>query len=210
MTILLLIRHGENDYVVKKRLAGRLPGVHLNDKGREQAQSLVPALSKAPIKAIYSSPLERAYETAQPLAEALGLEITIAPGLNEMNPGVFQGHTLKEVSRRKAWKSTLANPATVNFPEGENFGEAQQRAIDELQTIIAQHPEDVVACFTHADIVRLISVYYLQLPLEGFHRLSADTGSISVIMINKEGHAHILRLNQTLDFAWPEDKHPKS
>jgi broad specificity phosphatase PhoE len=205
MTILLLIRHGENDYV-GKRLAGRLPGVHLNERGRLQALALVPVLYRAPIKAIYSSPLERAVETAQPLAQALGLEITMAPGLHEMDSGKFAGRTIKSLARLKAWKNALANPATVSFPGGENFAQAQKRAIDELQAIVAAHPEDVVACFTHADVIRLVSAYYLQLPLEGFHRLSADTASITMIVIPKEGPAHILRLNQTVGFAWPQEK----
>ena len=70
MPLLLLIRHGENDYVKTGKLAGRLPEIHLNEKGQKQAQALAEALTQTPIKAVYSSPLERAMETAQPIAEA--------------------------------------------------------------------------------------------------------------------------------------------
>ena len=75
MPLLLLIRHGENDYVKTGKLAGRLPGVHLNEKGQKQAEALGQALSDVPIKAIYSSPLERAMETATPIANARKLRI---------------------------------------------------------------------------------------------------------------------------------------
>jgi probable phosphoglycerate mutase len=73
MPLVLLIRHAENEYVKKGRLAGRLPGVHLNENGRKQAQAVAERLAGAPIKAIYSSPLERAIETVEPLARALNL-----------------------------------------------------------------------------------------------------------------------------------------
>jgi broad specificity phosphatase PhoE len=66
MPIVLLVRHGENDYVQEGRLAGRLPGVRFNEKGRQQAAMLAEKLKDAPIKAIYSSPLERTMETAAP------------------------------------------------------------------------------------------------------------------------------------------------
>src|SRR3954452_18283038 len=102
MTTILLIRHGENN-MVGKRLAGRLPDVHLNDRGKQQAQQLAEALCKAPLKAIYSSPLERAVETAEPLAAELGLPVQIAPGLIELGYGDWQGKTLKQLSRLKLW-----------------------------------------------------------------------------------------------------------
>lgn len=84
MPLFLLVRHGENDYVKKNILAGRLPEVHLNEKGLSQAQAVAERLKSVPIKAVYSSPLERAMETAEPLAKALGLEIVQRPGLLEL------------------------------------------------------------------------------------------------------------------------------
>lgn len=85
MPVFLLIRHGENDYVKKGKLAGHLPGVHLNEKGRQQALALAERLKEAPIKAIYSSPLERAVETAAPLAQMLNLEVQIRERLMEVS-----------------------------------------------------------------------------------------------------------------------------
>ena len=91
VTNVLLIRHGENDWVGTDRLAGRTPGVHLNEKGRNQAQALADTLATQPIAAIYSSPLERCRETAQPTADALGLPVQIYEHVLEADYGEWQG-----------------------------------------------------------------------------------------------------------------------
>ena len=101
MPVILLIRHGENDYVKKQRLAGRMAGVHLNQNGQKQAQALAETLGRAPIKAIYSSPLERAMETAAPLAQALGLPVQPRPGLIEVR---------SEPNGAAALRTTLESP----------------------------------------------------------------------------------------------------
>ncbi|HKZ70989.1 MAG TPA: histidine phosphatase family protein, partial [Anaerolineales bacterium] len=87
MTQLLVIRHGENEYTRTGRLAGWTKGVHLNEAGQKQAQALAERLGKAPITATYSSPLERALETAVPLAKAKGLKVHIREGLGEVRYG---------------------------------------------------------------------------------------------------------------------------
>ena len=207
MPTLLLIRHGEND-TVGKRLAGRTAGVHLNSKGHEQAAALVPVLAKAPITAVYSSPLERAVETAQPLAAALGLEVQIRPGLIEIDYGTFRWKTIKQLHRMKLWKDVLGNPAIVCFPGGESFVEAQARVVAELEAIAALHSEeDLVVCFTHADIIRLATAYYLQMPLNAYSRLNANTTSITVIVRIKE-QIFVPHINQVAGFEikLPEKK----
>src|SRR6266542_5939766 len=95
MPLLLLIRHGENEYVKTGKMAGRLPGIHLNERGQKQAQALGEALKDVPIKAIYSSPLERAMETAEPIATSHKLEIVQEPGLRDANVGKWEGKSLK-------------------------------------------------------------------------------------------------------------------
>ena len=113
MPTFLLIRHGENEYVAKGRLAGRLPGVHLNENGKKQAEAVAKAFVKAPIKAIYSSPMERCMQTAEPLAAALGLEINASQGLIEVDFGSWQDKTLKQLQRRKLWKVVQSNPSRM-------------------------------------------------------------------------------------------------
>lgn len=199
MPTLLLIRHGEND-TVGKRLAGRTPGVHLNARGHEQAQALVPLLGKAPLKAIYSSPMERAVETAQPLAAALGLEVLVRPGLIEIDYGMMRWKTIKQLRRMKLWKDVLGNPAGVRFPGGESFVEAQARVAAELEAIVALHAEEeLVACFTHADVIRLAVAHYLQMPLNAYSRLNASTTSVTVLVRIKD-QVFIPHINQVAGF----------
>src|SRR5215510_2006608 len=95
MPLLLLIRHGENEFVKAGKLPGRLAGIHLNEKGQKQAQALSTALQDVPIKAVYSSPLERAMETAQPIAESHKLAIVQEPDLMDTDVGAWQGKSLK-------------------------------------------------------------------------------------------------------------------
>jgi probable phosphomutase (TIGR03848 family) len=206
MTTVLLIRHGENS-MVGKRLAGRLPDVHLNENGKKQAEELARVLCTAPIKAIYSSPLERAVETAQPLAQELGLPVNIAPGLIELEYGDWQGKTLKQLSRLKLWKVVQEKPSEMRFPNGESFVEVQQRAVAEVERIAAAHEEqDMVACFSHGDIIRLLSAHFLGMSLDLFQRVAANTASITVVHIDKKGRPHVAHMNQVLNLEFKQDK----
>jgi probable phosphoglycerate mutase len=198
----LLIRHGENDFV-GKRLAGHLPGVHLNEKGRQQAALIAQTLSKAPIKAIYSSPLERAVETATPLAQALNLPVGIRPGLIEIDFGRWQGKTGKQMRRLKLWKVVQENPSQMRFPGGESFAEAQQRLYQEIEAIKSTHEEnDLVACFSHNDAISLVVAYYLGLPLDNFQRLSIGTASMTVLFLGKNGPPHLGPISQAFEVSF--------
>jgi len=188
MPIFLLIRHGENEYVAKGRLAGRLPGVHLNQNGKKQADILANALSKTPIKAIYSSPMERCLETAQPLAAALGLEIIPHQGLIEVDFGNWQDKTLKQLRRRKLWKVVQGNPSRMQFPEGETFANAQQRIVQEMEALVQEHgPKDIIACFSHSDLIKLAISYYLGQPIDLFQRIMIFPASISTLHLGEIG-----------------------
>ena len=195
MPTLLLIRHGETDYVKKHRLAGRLPGVNLNDKGRQQALAIAEKLATAPLKAIYSSPLERALQTAEPLAQALGLPVIPCPGLIETDPGEWSGQSWKQLARTKAWHVIQSTPSRFRFPGSETFAGAQQRITQELEVLAGQHdPKDLVACFSHADPIRLAVAYFIGLPLDMFQRLAVSPGSISILHLG-ETSARLLALN---------------
>jgi probable phosphoglycerate mutase len=195
MPIILLIRHGENEYVKKGRLAGRLPGVSLNEKGRAQAEALGKALKTSPIKAVYSSPLERTMETAQPIAEARNLKVIPREGLLEINYGTWQDKTLKQLRRRVLWKVVQHNPSMAHFPDGESFATAQQRISNELQTLCNQHkPKDVIVCVSHSDIIKLAIAYYLGLPLDLFQRLMVMPASISTLHFGKTS-SRLINLN---------------
>jgi probable phosphoglycerate mutase len=202
MPLLLLIRHGENEYTKTHRLAGRLPGVHLNEFGQKQAQTLGEALGQVPIKAIYSSPLERAMETAAPIAKSAGLIIQKEKGLLETNVGDWQGKSLKRLSLNKHWKVVQNAPSRAQFPNGETFYECQTRIARTIDNILSKHKgQDIVACVFHSDPIKLAVAHYIGLPLDQFQRLGCDTGSVSALAIGEMG-AMLVKLNQRPPFEF--------
>ena len=104
MTTYLLIRHALCD-PVGQTITGRTPGVSLNPAGRQQAETLASRLAGLPIVAVYSSPLERALQTAQPIAERRGLSVQQLEGLNEIDFGEWTGKTLAELKPVSEWQS---------------------------------------------------------------------------------------------------------
>ena len=208
MPLLLLIRHGENQYVKTGKLAGRLPGVHLNERGQKQAQALSEALTDVPIKSIYSSPLERAMETAEPIAVTHKLTIHQESELMDTNVGRWQGKSLKVLRLTKAWKIVQSSPSRFRFPEGESFIDAQTRYIDALERIVQKHkPQDIIVVVFHADPIKLAVCHFLGMPLDHFQRLACDTGSLTALYIN-EATASLIKLNQRppFEFLKPEKK----
>jgi probable phosphoglycerate mutase len=202
MPLLLLIRHGENDYTKTNKLAGRLPKVHLNEQGQIQAKALGEALKGVPIKAVYSSPLERAMETAKPIAKSVGVKLKKEKGLLETDVGDWQGRSLKRLYLYKHWKVVQHAPSRAHFPNGESFYECQTRIVGTLDSILSQHKKkEIIACVFHADPIKLAVAHYLGLPLDQFQRLGCDTGSVSVLALGEMG-AHLMKLNQRppLDF----------
>jgi probable phosphomutase (TIGR03848 family) len=205
MPLILLIRHGENEYVSKGRLAGRLPAVHLNDKGRAQAAALAEALKQTPIKAVYSSPLERTMETAAPLAAARKLEVVPRDGLIEVDFGKWQDKTLKQLARQKLWKVVQSQPSQACFPEGETFAQAQLRIVEELTELCSLHKaKDIIACVGHSDMIKLAVAYFLGLPLDLFQRLHVQPASVSTLMFHPGGDVRLINLNH-IPYRLPEN-----
>jgi len=200
MPLLLFIRHGENDFTKKHKLAGYTPEVHLNERGQTQAQALADALKDVQIKAIYSSPLERAMETATPIAAARKLEVQVEAGLLETNVGKWQGRSLAALRLQKAWKVVQSAPSRAQFPEGETFYECQARIVTALDSISKKYKsQDIIACVFHADPIKLAVAHYIGLPLDHFQRLSCDTGSLTALYVGEAG-ANLLKLNQRPPF----------
>jgi broad specificity phosphatase PhoE len=207
MPTIYLIRHGENDYVKTGRLAGRLPGVHLNETGRQQAQAvadiLCQALPKEQVKAIYSSPLERAMETAEPISCAFGLQIIPRDGLIETHYGEWQNKSVKGLSRLKVWKRVQAAPSLFSFPGGESFGEAQNRIVSELKDLVERYEEkEIVLCVSHADPIKLAVAYFTGLPMDLFQRLQVSPASINGLYLD-QGVSRLLTLNYDLSLFTP-------
>ncbi|MFM8876147.1 MAG: histidine phosphatase family protein [Anaerolineae bacterium] len=201
MTLLLLIRHGENDFVKTGKMAGRIPGVHLNERGQKQAQALGEALRDVQIKAIYSSPLDRAMETSAPIAETHKLTIQQEPDLMDTDIGKWQGKSWKLLALKKEWKIVQNAPSRFRFPEGESFPECQLRIVNVLERLIQKHnkPQDIVAVVFHADPIKLAVAHFLGMPLDHFQRLGCDTGSLTAIHAGEAG-AHLVKMNHRPPF----------
>jgi probable phosphomutase (TIGR03848 family) len=192
---LILIRHAVNDWVGEK-LAGWTPGVHLNDEGRAQAAALARRLAEVPLTAIYSSPLERTLETAEPLAQAHGLAVHVREGLGEAQYGDWTGRTLKELRDEKLWPVVQVYPSGARFPAGESMREVQARIVAELDAIRDSHMGQTVAVVSHSDPIKMAVAYYTGLALDLFQRLTISPASVTAFAFTQFG-PRLLCMNYT-------------
>lgn len=196
MTTVLLIRHGTNDWV-KGRLAGWLPGVHLNDAGKEQAQTLAARLASFPLAAIYSSPLDRTVETAQYLAAPHKLAVQIVAEIGEVRYGDWEGGELKELSKHELWHGIQHYPSGTRFPGGgETLGEVQMRAVAAIDRLRDQHPKAIIALVSHADLLKLVIAYYIGMHIDLFQRLVINPASLTALSFQPMG-PRLLAFNET-------------
>ncbi len=195
MTTLLFIRHGNTDYA-GNRLVGWMPGIFLNESGQAQAQRLAERLANAGINAVYSSPLERTIETAEPLARRLGLEIQTSPDLGEIRFGDWTGRPVTELVADPHWKRYNSHRSITRIPGGESMLEVQARMLTAANAISTEHRDQVTAVFSHGDPIRSILMHYLGMPLDFIHRLEVRTASVSVVHLRDAG-AQVFRINDT-------------
>jgi probable phosphoglycerate mutase len=191
---ILLIRHGINDYVKTHRLAGRTPDVHLNDEGIAQAAALAERLAVLPVAAVYSSPLERACETAAPVAARLGLAVQVLEDVKETDCGGWTGQLLDDLSKDDLWRQVQGCPSLFRFPGGESFPEIQARMVAALDLVRRAHPGQTVAVFSHADPIKLAVAFYLGTPLDLFQRIEVAPASITELAF-EPCRPRLIRLN---------------
>jgi probable phosphomutase (TIGR03848 family) len=195
MTTFYLIRHAATD-LVGHTLAGRSPGVHLNDEGRRQAERLADRLAHEPIARVYCSPLERARETAQPLCDRLGLAPSVAEELHELDFGEWTGQTVAALdSSSPLWRRFNAFRSGTRTPGGEMMLEAQARVVGFMQRQAEASPDQTLALVSHGDVIRAAVLHYLGAPLDLFHRIEISPASCSLVRIGEYG-PQLLSLNQ--------------
>jgi probable phosphoglycerate mutase len=199
MSTLLLVRHGHTD-AAGKRLTGWQPGVHLNERGRTEADRLVERLDGVRVEAIYSSPLERCRETAAPLAKDRRLSVHIRRRLIETGYGEWTGRSIAQVRKTKLWRTVERVPSAMRFPGGESLLEVQARAVDEVNRIAQDHRKGIVVVVSHADPIRLVIAYVAGAHADHLHRLVVDPGSITVVALG-DGMPRLLKVNDTGDLA---------
>lgn len=193
-TLVLLVRHGTTP-TTGQVLPGRAPGLHLSDAGVRQAAKVAERLAGLRLAAVYTSPLERARETAAATAAAAGLDPIEEPGLLECDFGEWTGESLAALNRRKEWRTVLSSPSTFRFPDGESLAEVQARVVSTLDRLRAAHPGAVVACFSHADPIRAALTFAMGAHLDSFHRISVSPGSISAVRFPVDAPPMVLTVN---------------
>ena len=198
MARVLLVRHAPTPETGKK-LTGRLPGVSLDDRGREIAERTAEHLAEVKLKAVYSSPIERTWETALAVASPHRLEPIPEDGVLEVDYGSWSGRTLKSLYGLKAWRTVQLTPSRMTFPGGENLADAQRRAVAAVDRIAAKHPKNTVAVVTHADIIKAVVAHHLGTPLDLFQRIGVAPASVSVVDIPKDGMPVVVAVNTNGD-----------
>jgi len=207
MTTLFLIRHATNDFVKDGKLAGWLPDIHINGEGRKQAEQMAARMDKVKLDAVYSSPLERAVETAEYLARSRGLEIQRRERLGEIHVGAWEGQKTEELNKTDEWRMFQVYPSGARPPGGETGRELQMHAVDEVEAICTAHPEGTIAIVSHSDTIKAIVAHYVGIHLDLFQRLVASPASVTVLWIGPWG-SRLIRLNDAgpLDEIQPPQK----
>lgn len=195
-TLILLVRHGETP-TTGTVLPGRAPGLHLSERGRAQADAAAERLAGLPVDAVYSSPLERARETAEPTAARTGRPVTDEAGLLECDFGDWTGAALAGLAALPEWQTVQHNPSAFRFPNGEGFSGMQARMVATLDDLRAAHRGGVVVCFSHADPIKAAVAHALGTHLDLFQRIMISPASVSVISYTDGQAPAVLMVNST-------------
>jgi probable phosphomutase (TIGR03848 family) len=214
VTTLILLRHGRSSANAAGVLAGRTPGVELDETGRAQAARVVERLGGVPLAEIVSSPALRCEQTVAPLLADRGLEVVTEPGLAEVDYGSWTSRALKDLAKEPLWRVVQAHPSAAVFPDGEGLAGMQARAVAAIRRhdarIAAAHGPRVVwlAC-SHGDVIKSILADALASHLDNFQRIVVDPCSISVVVYT-ETRPFVVRVNDlggdVADLIPPEPK----
>ena len=191
-----MVRHGQTPWNRDGRFRGRSE-LGLDERGFKQAQAVAKHIASYPVSAIYSSPLRRAIETAEAIAQALGLTVEAMDGLTDIDFGRWQGLSPDELSEedRELYRRWLASPHLVRPPQGESLGEVSSRALKAVKQIAEQHENETVVTVSHEGVGRVILCTLLGADLSQFRRIQQDLASISIFEM-RDGGAVVTRINE--------------
>ena len=196
LTTLLLVRHG-NTSTTGKLLPGRAPGLHLAESGTQQAKRAGARIAELKrVDAIYTSPLERARETAAPIGKATGVRPKVERGLLECDFGEWTGAELSKLMKLPEWRTVQQAPSTFRFPGGESFTEMQTRMVTAVDRLRAKHPGGTIVCVSHADPIKALVAHAMGTHLDLFQRIVISTCSVSAIAYTG-GAPIVLTVNST-------------
>lgn len=194
MTRFYLIRHGEKDSPAEL-LSSRTAGIHLTDLGVRQAEAIARRLEGESLQRICASPMERAQETARPLAQAKNLPIETLAGLNECEFGDWTNRRVDELKATPTWEWFNTFRSGTRTPGGEWMLEIQARFVGEMLRLRDRHPDASLALFSHGDPIRSALMYFSGTPLDFWQRFEISIGSITVIELSDDG-VKITRVNE--------------
>lgn len=186
MTRFLFIRHADIEHLGSK-ITGRSEGAALTRVGLTQARRLAARLSHESILAVYSSPQERARETARIVADALGQSFDVCAALDEIDYGDWTGRTIEELRPMAQWQAFNAIRSCTRIPNGELILEAQARMVGFMDRLRERHTDAAIAVVTHGDLIRAALAYYVGSPLDLMLRLDISPASTSIVEINRDG-----------------------
>lgn len=195
MTRFFLIRHAAND-VSGQAFAGRMAGVRLNDAGRRQADRLAERFAGARVAAVCSSPLERAMETAEPIATVLGLAPRTREEFLEMEFGDWTGRRFDALDGDAGFRRFNTLRSCSGAPGGELMLQVQARMVQGLESLRIEHAGQTVIVVGHGDPIRAALAHYLGMPLDLMLRLTVDVASVSVVEVD-EASVRVLAINDT-------------
>jgi probable phosphomutase (TIGR03848 family) len=182
------VRHGRSTSNTQGILAGRTPGVVLDDTGHAQAAETAARISQLPVVAVVSSPLERCRQTADVVAAALKkpVEVQTDERFTECGYGDWTGRPLKDLAKEPLWKAVQAHPSGVTFPGGESMREMQARGVEAVRdwdrVLAGQHGDEALwVASSHADVIKAIIADALGMHLDHFQRIVVDPASVSAI-----------------------------
>lgn len=191
-----MVRHGKTPST-GKLLPGRAKGLHLSDIGIQEALVVAERLSKIKkVVAIYASPLERARETAAPIAKALKQKVIINKGLLECDFGDWTGEELAKLMKLPEWSNVQRAPSTFRFPKGESFTEMQTRMVSTLDDLRKKHSGGVVICVSHADPIKAAVAHAMGTHIDLFQRIVISTCSVTAVSYSSFGPV-VLTVNST-------------
>ncbi len=195
MQTILLVRHGETDWNRSGQIMGDQP-VPLNANGQHQARQLAAALKDRAIHAIVTSPVLRALQTAEILADSLGINVTQAAGLREIGVGMWVNRYWKDIGDDPARQQYYTNPHEARPPGGETLNEVQQRAVPEVQEALAANLSGPLLFVTHGDVIRAIVAHYLDIDIITLRHARINNASVTALEVTADG-ANLLCLNHT-------------
>ncbi len=197
-TLVLLVRHGQTP-TTGIELYGRKPGVHLSDKGLDQAKNVaqrISAMGRQRFEAIYCSPLERTKQTAQAISSELQLKVKQDRGLLELDVGDWTGRKLTQLRKLKSWSSVQKYPSGFRFPNGESFTEMQTRMAGTVNRLVERHPGKAIVAVSHADPIRALVAHAMGTHLDLFQRTVVSPCSVTAILYTPNGPV-VLSVNNT-------------